>query len=256
MLLAIDIGNSHTVIGLFTKGKLTQSWRFQTDRKATADEISASVFSLFTLHESLINSVTDIIISSVVPQLKTSWLGFAKKISLTPIFIDSDSDTGIKILLDNPKEVGADRLVNAAAGVKKHKGPLIIIDFGTAITFDCVSENSEYLGGAITPGLAIALEALGKQTAKLPRVDINVPPPAPIGNSTVTAIQSGILYGYGGLVDGLVNKLKGSFSSLPTVLATGGMAKLIAPYSDTIDHIEPILTLEGLYLIYERNKQN
>jgi type III pantothenate kinase len=256
MLLAIDIGNSHTVIGLFSKGKLSHSWRIQTDRKATADELSVSVFTLFTLDQCRVNSVAGLILSSVVPQLKTSWLGFANKLKLTPIFVDNTTDTGIKILLDNPGEVGADRLVNAVAGTNKYKGPLIIIDFGTAITFDCVSEHGEYLGGAIAPGLAISLEALGKQTAKLPRVDINVAPPPPIGKSTVSAIQSGILYGYGGLVDGLVNRLKSSFSTKPTILATGGMAKLIAPYSETIEHLEPILTLEGLYLIYERSSHN
>ena len=256
MLLAIDIGNSHTVIGLFANGKLSQSWRIQTDRKATADEVAAALFSLFALHSCQVNSITDIIIASVVPQLKTIWLGFAQKFNLTPQFVDNTTDTGIKILLDTPSEVGADRLVNAVAGIKKHKGALIIIDFGTAITFDCVSAQGEYLGGAITPGLSIALEALGKQTAKLPRVDINVAPPPPIGTSTVSAIQSGILYGYGGLVDGLVNRLKSSFTTEPQVLATGGMAQLIAPYSDTIEHIEPILTLEGLYLIHERCRNN
>jgi len=253
MLLAIDIGNSHTVIGLFAKNKLSHSWRIQTYRKATADELSAQVFNLFALEQCQISSVTGLIISSVVPQLKNSWLGFADKLGLVPTFVDSTTDTGIKILLDNPDEVGADRLVNAAAGISKYEGPLIIIDFGTAITFDCVSEHGEYMGGAITPGLAIALEALGKHTAKLPRVDINVAPPQPIGTTTVAAIQSGILYGYGGLVDRLVNRLQASFTTKPKVLATGGMAQLIAPYAETIEHLEPILTLEGLYLIYERS---
>lgn len=256
MLLAIDIGNSHTVIGLFAKGKLTKSWRIQTDRNATADELSASIFSLFAIGQYQINKITGLILSSVVPQLKTVWLGFANTLQLSPIFVDNTTDTGITIRLDNPSEVGADRLVNAAAGIKKYSGALIIIDFGTAITFDCVSEHGEYLGGAITPGIAIALEALGNRTAKLPRVDINVAPPKPIGASTVSAIQSGILYGYGGLIDGLVNRLKTSFNSTPKVLATGGMAQLIAPYSDTIEHIEPILTLEGLQLIYERHQGN
>jgi len=256
MLLAIDIGNSHTVIGLFDKDKLCHSWRIQTNRKATADELSASVLSLFALDQCQVGSVTGFIVSSVVPQLKTSWLGFADKLDLVPTFVDNTTDTGIKILIDNPTEVGADRLVNAAAGINKHKGPLIIIDFGTAITFDCVSDHGEYLGGAITPGVAISLEALGKQTAKLPRVDINVAPPRPIGTSTVSAIQSGILYGYGGLVDRLVNRLQSSFTTKPKVLATGGMAQLIAPYADTIEHLEPILTLEGLYLIYERSLHN
>nr|MBF0221074.1 type III pantothenate kinase [Desulfobulbaceae bacterium] len=252
MLLAIDIGNSHTVIGLFANGKLTNSWRVQTDKNATADEISASIFSLFALRQCQISNVTGLIISSVVPQLKTPWLGFTNNLQLSPVFVDNTTDTGITIRLNNPSEVGADRLVNAAAGFKKYNSALIIIDFGTAITFDCVSEKAEYLGGAITPGIAIALEALGTRTAKLPRVDINVAPPPPIGTSTVSAIQSGMLYGYGGLIDGLVNRLKTSFTSTPLVLATGGMAQLIAPYSDTIEQIEPLLTLEGLQLIYDR----
>lgn len=252
MLLAIDIGNSHTVIGLFTEGTLTKSWRIQTDRKATADEIAATVSTLFTLDGCKLDTLTGLIVSSVVPQLKSRWLTCSLRLGLQPIFVDNTTDCGVKILLDNPSEVGADRIVNAVAGLSKYSGPLIIIDFGTAITFDCVSERGEYLGGAITPGLAIALEALGDKTAKLPRVDINVPPPPPIGTTTVSAIQSGILYGYGGLVDGLVNKLKGEFSSAPKVLATGGMAQLIEPYAKTIQHLEPILTLEGLSLIYQR----
>lgn len=253
MLLAIDIGNSHTVIGIFDTTDIRHQWRIQTNRQHTADEIAVVVHSLFAMSQFSPGSIHGIILASVVPQLNGNWLTFTRTLTAVPILVNHQTATGIPILIDTPSEVGADRIVNAAAGYHRYQQALIIVDFGTAITFDCVSNLGEYVGGAIAPGMGIAIEALGSKTAKLPRVDINIPPPNAIGTSTVTAIQSGILYGYGGLVEGLIKQLKTSFfPQVPKVIATGGMAKLIAPYAPSLEAIEPNLTLEGLRLIYDR----
>ena len=253
MLLAIDIGNSHTVIGLFAGSNLTHSWRIKTDRKGTSDEIAATFHGLFSMVKIDFDQVSGVIIASVVPPIEGSWLAFAKTLVPEPLMVDKQLATGMPIRIDDPSEVGADRIVNAVAGYHKYNSALIIIDFGTAITFDCVSAQGEYLGGAIAPGVSISLEALGRQTARLPRVNIDNPPPCPIGATTVAAIQSGVLYGYGGLVEGLVERLRAQFSpDRPTVIATGGMARLIAPYAPSIEKVEPILTLEGLSLLYDR----
>lgn len=253
MLLAIDIGNSHTVIGLFEDEHLLHHWRIQTHRQHTADEIAATLHSLLTMARCSTAAIHGVIIASVVPQLNSSWQTYCRTLVAKPILVDHQTPTGIRILIDRPAEVGADRIVNAAAGFHRYQQALIIVDFGTAITFDCVSNQGEYLGGAIAPGMGIAIEALGSKTAKLPRVDISVPPPAAIGTNTVAAIQSGILYGYGGLVEGVLTKLKEQFAPHnPLVLATGGMAQLIAPYAPSLEAIEPHLTLEGLRLIYAR----
>lgn len=255
MLLAIDIGNSHTVLGLFNGLNLVHDWRIQTDRNATSDEITAKIFSLFFMNQVSKDAITGAIIASVVPQLQSSWVSFARSLTPKPMLVDDKIDAGMKILTDHPAEVGADRIVNAAAGFHKYSCPLIIVDFGTAITLDCVSKDGDYLGGAIAPGVAISLDALGKQTAKLPRVNISSPPPNPIGTDTITAIQSGVLYGYGGLIEGLVAQIKKQYNKPePMVIATGGMASLIAPYAPSIEKIEPILTLEGLVLLHERNR--
>ncbi|MBA3015189.1 MAG: type III pantothenate kinase [Proteobacteria bacterium] len=253
MLLAIDIGNSHTVIGIFNNNDISHHWRIQTNRQHTADEIAIIVHSLFAMSKFSAGSIRGLILASVVPQLNSAWLTFSRTLTADPILVDHHTATGIPIMIDTPAEVGADRIVNAVAGFHRYQQAMIIVDFGTAITFDCISAHGEYLGGAIAPGMGIAIEALGSKTAKLPRVDINIPPPQPIGTNTVSAIQSGILYGYGGLVEGLIQRLKTSFSpQIPKVIATGGMAKLIAPYASSLEEIEPNLTLEGLRLIYER----
>lgn len=254
MLLAIDIGNSHTVIGIFDNNTIRHHWRIQTNRQHTADEIAVIVHGLFAMAKFAAGSIHGLILASVVPQLNGNWLAFARTLTADPILIDHQTTTGIPIRIDNPAEVGADRIVNAAAGYHRYQQALIIVDFGTAITFDCVSAQGEYLGGAIAPGMGIAIEALGSKTAKLPRVDINIPPPPAIGTNTVAAIQSGILYGYGGLVEGLIQRLKAAFTQgqVPRVIATGGMAKLIAPYAPSLEAIEPNLTLEGLRLIHDR----
>ncbi|MDH3394097.1 MAG: type III pantothenate kinase [Desulfobulbaceae bacterium] len=256
MLLTIDVGNSHLVIGLFEDSILRYHWRINTNRNSTGDELAAIFYSLFTLEKLTFEHVHGIIIASVVPTMQSAWVQFSRRhLELDPSFIDDSLDSGMPILIDNPAEAGADRIVNAIAAYEKHRSALIVVDFGTAITFDCISAQGEYLGGAIAPGMAISLDALSKQTAKLPRVDISTPPEKAIGTNTVTAIKSGILLGYGGMVEGLIARLKEEIGAAQTtVIATGGMAALIAPHAPSIDAIEPMLTLEGLRLIYERRQ--
>jgi len=253
MLLAVDIGNSHTVLGIFKGERLVHDWRIKTDRKCTADEISSKLHVLFSIKEISFDMLNGFIMASVVPTVQACWMKFAKSLVESPLKVDNTTNSGITIAIDNPAEVGADRIVNAAAAFHTYNCPLVIIDFGTAITWDCVSGKGAYMGGAIAPGLGISMEALGQRTAKLPTVDISTPPKNPVGTSTVEAIKSGILYGYGGMVDGLVARITEQMRpEIPKVIATGGMAPLIAPYSLSIEKVEPFLTLEGLRLIHER----
>ncbi|HCC55245.1 MAG TPA: type III pantothenate kinase [Desulfobulbaceae bacterium] len=256
MLLAVDIGNTHMVIGVFTGPKLRCHWRIKTDKGSTVDELAVIFHGLFVMEGLRFNDISDTIISSVVPTMQATWTTFATRyLETVPLMVGSDKvQTDMPVLIDNPAEIGADRLVNAVAAYARFKGALIVVDFGTAITWDCVSATGEYLGGAIAPGLSIAMEALGSRTAKLPQVDISTPPDAPIGTNTVAAIKSGILFGYGGMVDGLIRRLREQMApDLPQTVATGGMATLIAPYTNSIDHLDPMLTLTGLQLLHERN---
>jgi len=256
MLLAIDIGNSHTVIGIFSGDRLRCHWRIRTERSSTADELAAALNGLFAMEDLGFADISGTIIASVVPALASSWHGFsARHLKRLPLMAgEAGVQTGMPVLIDNPAELGADRLVNAVAAYSRFACALIIVDFGTAITWDSVSARGEYLGGAIAPGLAIAMEALSSRTARLPQVDISQGPEKPIGTNTVAAIKSGILFGYGGMVDGLVCRLKEQMApARPKVIATGGMAPLIAPYSASIELVDPMLTLTGLRLIYEQN---
>ncbi|MBU0730722.1 MAG: type III pantothenate kinase [Proteobacteria bacterium] len=256
MLLAIDVGNTHMVIGVFDQDRILCQWRVKTDRDSTADELASLFHDLFTLKKMHFTDITDVIIASVVPPMQSAWAKFTEKyLSLRPLLVSNTMKTGMKILIDSPKELGADRIVNAVAAYEKYHAALVVVDFGTAITFDCISAKGEYLGGAIAPGIAISLDALDMRTAKLPRVDISSPPQNAIGKNTVEAIKSGILFGYGSMVDGLISKISKELQpDIPKVIATGGMAELIAPYAKTIESVEPHLTLEGLYLLYERNR--
>ncbi|PLX47809.1 MAG: pantothenate kinase [Desulfobulbaceae bacterium] len=256
MLLTIDIGNSHTVLGLYRQATLLHHYRVKTDRHATADELIITLHGLLALNQVKISQVTDMIVGSVVPALQSAWrrVGRHHIKGDTLVVGDAHLDCGVTVLTDNPPEVGADRIINTLAGFHKYQDALIIADFGTAITFDCVSAQGEYMGGAIAPGMAISLEALGSQTAKLPKVDISTAPQRAIATNTGEAIQSGMLYGYGGLIEGLTGRLRQEFPSPPMVIATGGMAALVAPFAPSISHIEPHLTLEGLRLIYDRNR--
>ena len=256
MLLAVDVGNSHMVLGLFKESELLWDWRVKTDRDCTIDELAVQLQTLFLLRDISFADISGIIIASVVPPIKSAWSSFSQKyFNLVPLVVSASGfKTGMKILTDNPNEVGADRIVNVVAAYNRYPQPLIVVDFGTATTFDCVSGQGDYIGGAIAPGLAISLAALGKKTSKLPEIDISSPPNKPIGTNTVAAIKSGVLYGYGGLVEGLVKEIKKQFSpERPRVIATGGMAELIAPYAPAIEKVEPMLTLKGLQILYEKN---
>ncbi len=263
MLFTVDIGNSHTVSGLFSGERLMAHWRLKSDRDRTADELAIRYHSLFQMAGLDQAGVSGLIISSVVPTLESAWLAFADKyfagrLKCPPLAVNHRTDTGITVATKNPAEVGADRIVNAVAAWSRYHEPLIVIDFGTAITFDCIDGRGRYLGGTIHPGIGISLDALAGRTAKLPLIDIGSEPVEKIGRTTVSAIHSGMVHGFGGLVDRMVNVLSaelvpGSPENRVRTIATGGMAHLIRPYTTAIDEIIPFLTLEGLRLIHERN---
>ena len=257
MLLVIDVGNSHTVLGVYDDGSLMADWRVRTQKQRTADEIFVALNQLFGTRGLSFDSIEDTVIASVVPKLSRALEEFCVKyLGHKPLWIEAGLDLGMPILYDNPAEVGADRIVNAVAAYDKYHKALIIIDFGTATTFDCISGAGEYLGGAISPGIAISSNALFENAAKLPKVEITRPPDRAIGRSTVKSMQSGIILGYAGLVDGLVGRIKREMTDdNPFVIATGGLADLMADVSHTIESVEPDLTLAGLYIIYQRLKK-
>lgn len=261
MLLAIDVGNSHTVIGVYDNARLHNHWRITSSPAATTDELASRLHGLLALTGMSFSKISGMVIGSVVPQLTLCWQQLAAdaleaELESPPLVVDHRLKFPITIALPNPAEVGADRLVNASAAYSRHQRALIIVDFGTAITLDCVSADGAYLGGTISPGMAIAMEALGQRTAKLPRVAMNQSPDSPIGTSTVEAIRSGVLYGYAGMIEGLVGRIKARMApEEPLVIATGGMAGLIAPHTGVIEELDPWLTLEGLRLVYESNRQ-
>jgi len=253
MLLVIDIGNTNTSIGLFDDDKLVVHWRLTSQRHRTADEYGIMIKEFFLLNNIDISGITDVIISCVVPPL----LPILKEMSnnyfkVNPLIVGSDTKTGLSILYDNPKDVGADRIANAVAGYVKFGGPLIIVDFGTAITFDVVSKKGEYLGGLIFPGVSISMEALFNKAAKLPRVEL-ISPTALIGKSTSESIQAGAVYGYTGLVDNIVKKIQKETGKETKIISTGGQAYLIAKHSSLIQENCPLLTLDGLKIIYDKN---
>ncbi len=262
MLFAVDVGNSHTVSGIYKDGQLVGNWRLQSRQDRTADELAIRYHGLFQMVGINPELITGFIVASVVPTLETSWLHFARsyltKLKQSPLAVNHTLKFGMNIATENPAEVGADRIVNAVAAWERFHSPLIVIDFGTAITFDCVNNEPAYVGGTIHPGIGISLDALATRTAKLPRLDIDVTPDHPIGTTTVKAIHSGMLYGFGGLVDRMVQVLSRQLTpdqERARTIATGGMAELIKPYSQTIDEIDTELTLTGLQIIYRMNSK-
>lgn len=254
MLLAIDVGNSNNVIGLFSDGRLLTHWRIRTEWNRTADEYWVLIKEFILLHNVGAETIDDIVVACVVPPLVPIIKDMARKyFSCEPLIVGPGVKTGISILYRNPAEVGADRIVNSVAAYEKYGGPLIIIDFGTATTFDAVSKKGEYLGGVIFPGIQISMEALFKNTAKLPRVEMTTPKNV-IGKSTVESIQSGAVHGFVGMMENLIEKIRKELDPSAKVIATGGVVDWIADKCPQIDIIDPFLTLEGMRIIYERNK--
>ncbi|MGI6722276.1 MAG: type III pantothenate kinase [Anaerovoracaceae bacterium] len=260
MLLAFDVGNTNIVLGVFEDGELIQNWRLETDMNKSADEYGMVINQLFS-HEGLdISKVEDVIISTVVPSVLFTLQHLSNKyFNRRAIVIEAGVKTGLLIKYDNPKQVGADRIVNAVAAYNKYGGPLIIIDFGTATTFCAVTENAEYLGGTIAPGLKIASDALFEKTSKLPKVELE-PPGHVVCRNTIQSMQSGLIYGHMGMVEFIVDKMKKELKETGTekpvtVVATGGLATLIDSGTSCIDHVDKMLTLEGLEIIYEKNRK-
>ncbi|MET3683743.1 type III pantothenate kinase [Alkalibacillus flavidus] len=256
MIFVLDVGNTNTVMGVFDEGQLTYQWRIATDRHKTEDEYAMQVKALLQHHNLRFDDFHAAIISSVVPPIMFALEKMCERyFLLKPMIVGRDNvDTYLKMEYPNPKEIGADRVVNAVGAIKTYGAPAIIIDFGTATTYCYVNENGAYVGGAIAPGINISTEALYAKAAKLPRIEIGRPQQV-VGQSTVEAMQSGIYYGYVGQVDAVVSQFKSQANETPTVIATGGLAKLIGKGSETIDYVDTELTLNGLYEIYRRNEE-
>lgn len=257
MILVIDVGNTNIVLGIYEDKKLLNFWRVKTDADKTSDEYGMIISQLFELQGFKFSDIQDVVICSVVPPIMYTLEHMTRKyFNREPLVIGPGIKTGMNIKYDNPKEVGADRIVNAVAAYELYGGPLIIVDFGTATTYCAVSKSGEYLGGAISPGIRISMDALFERTAKLPRVEL-VKPGSVICKNTINSIQSGVIYGYIGQVDYLVRRMKKELGAPEAkVIATGGLSKLIATESETIDTVNGLLTLEGLRIIYERNRES
>ncbi|MDS1030980.1 type III pantothenate kinase [Bacillota bacterium LX-D] len=255
MLLLCDIGNTNIVLGIYKDNKIVSHWRISTDRLKTSDEYGILLQQLFLANGFNFKEIKAAVLASVVPPLNNVLENtFKKYLGIVPLLIGPGVKTGIPIIFDNPKEVGADRIVNAVAAYAKYGGPCIVVDFGTATTYDAISAKGEYLGGAIAPGIGISAEALFQHAAKLPKIEL-IKPKNVIGKSTIVCMQSGIIYGYLGQIEGIVKKMKKELGGQAFVVATGGLASLFSEETKYIDHVDQLLTLDGLIIIYQRNQQ-
>jgi type III pantothenate kinase len=254
VLLAVDVGNTQTVFGLFDKDRLVEHWRVATEDERTADELAALVARLLELRELGFDDVSSVCLSSTVPRLFRAYEELAERDLDAPILVlGPGTKTGIPILYDDPREVGPDRIANAVAARERYGAPCIVVDFGTSTNFDAVSDAGEYVGGVLAPGIEISMDALFARAARLQKIDFTEPP-AVIGKTTTSALQSGLVYGFAGQVDGIVGRMRAELGDTAPVIATGGLAELIAPHSATIERVDPLLTLEGLRLIWELNR--
>ncbi len=259
VLLVIDVGNTNVSLGVYDydesgEGRLSQHWRVSTHREQTSDELVVSLSALFGTEGRRTDEITDVILSSVVPPVVPIWERVSSKLfGQPPQIVGPGMRTGMPVRYENPHEVGADRIVNAVAAFELFGGPIIAVDFGTATTFDCISERGEYLGGVITPGIHISMEALFERASKLHRVEI-ARPKSVIGRTTTGALQSGLLYGYSGLVDSMIGRIREELGADARVIATGGLARRIAEESKAIDQVVPFLTLDGLRILFEKNR--
>jgi type III pantothenate kinase len=253
MIFVVDVGNTNIVLGVYEGKSLLHHWRLSTDRSATADEYGIMIYNLFQISGIRVEEIEGVIISSVVPPLMFTLEQLSTKyLKKTPLIVGPGIKTGLNIRIENPREMGADRIVNAVAGIELYGTPLIIVDFGTATTFDYIDEAGHLLGCSIAPGIGISMEALYQHAAKLPRIEL-VHPKTTVGRNTVTSMQAGIVFGFAGQADGIVDRMREEFALTAKVVATGGLAELISAESKTIQIVNPLLTLQGLQIIYERN---
>jgi type III pantothenate kinase len=248
MLLAVDVGNTQTVLGLFRDADLADHWRLATERSSTADELGVLLAGLLDFE-----TVDGICLASTVPVLMREWEALAAKwANASLLVVGPGVKTGIPIRYDDPREVGPDRIVNAVAAKERYGAPVIVVDFGTSTNFDVVSPQGEFIGGVLAPGIEVSMDALFARAARLVKVDY-VAPPSVIGKTTITALQSGLVYGFAGQVDGIVGRIRGELGTDAPVIATGGFADIVAPHSETIERVDPFLTLEGLRLVWSLN---
>jgi type III pantothenate kinase len=254
MLLAVDVGNTQTVLGAYDGDRLVEHWRAATEAERTGDELAALVTRLLELRDLGFEDVTAVCLSSSVPLLVRAYEELAERYAHAPLLVlGPGTRTGLPILYDDPREVGPDRIANAVAARERYGAPCIVVDFGTSTNFDAVSSDGEFVGGVLAPGIEVSMEALFRRAARLTKVEF-AEPRSVIGKTTASALQSGIVYGFAGQVDGIVRRMRGELGDTAPVVATGGLAELIAPHSETIERVDPLLTLDGLRLVWDRNQ--